>query len=132
MDKLLIGPDMLAEMEQEILVIKKNLKEARNRHKCYANQNRLFKEFQVEEYMYLHINSNKRSLRIGSCANLAPWFCGPFKIFERIGLVAYQLPLPLIVKVNDVFHVPYIKKYVKCVDHVIDWSVLQVDPDGEF
>ena len=35
-------------------------------------------------------------------------------------------------KTHDVFHVYFLKKYVKDVDHVIDWSILQVEPDGEF
>ena len=35
-------------------------------------------------------------------------------------------------KFHDVFHVSFLKNYVKYVDHVIDWSVLQVEPDGEF
>jgi len=45
--------------------------------------------------------------------------CGPFNIIERIGPVAYQLVLPLIVKFHDVVHVSLLKKYVKDVDHVI-------------
>ena len=63
---------------------------------------------------------------------MAPRFCGPFSIVERIGQVAYQLALPPIVKVHDVFHVPFLKKYVKDVHHVIDWFVLQVGPNQEF
>ena len=35
-------------------------------------------------------------------------------------------------KVYDVFHVSLLKKYVKDVDNVIDWFVLQVELDGEF
>ena len=80
----------------------------------------------------MHIKPIKISLQIGSCAKLAPWFCGPFSIIEKIGLVAYQLAKPLIVKFHDVFHMSLRKKYVKDVDHVIDWFVLQVEPDGEF
>jgi len=80
----------------------------------------LFKEFQVGEQVYLCIKPKKSSLRIGTCANKRPWFCGPFNILERIGLVAYPLALPSIVKVHDVFHVSLIKKYVKDVDNVID------------
>jgi len=53
-------------------------------------------------------------------------------IIERIRPVAYQLALPLTVKFHDVLHVSLLKKYVKYVDHVIDWFVLQVEPDGEF
>ncbi|WP_457825587.1 hypothetical protein, partial [Staphylococcus aureus] len=73
---------MLVEMEQEMQVIKKNIKVTQDRQKIYANQNRLFKEFQVGEQVYLCINPMKISLRIRSCAKMAPWFCGPFNIFE--------------------------------------------------
>jgi len=44
------------------------------------------------------IKPKKSSLRIGSCAKLTPRFCGPFKIIERIGLVAYRLALPSTVR----------------------------------
>ena len=71
-------------------------------------------------------------MRIGSCAKLAPQYCGPFKFLERIGSVSYQLALPPLVNLHDVFHVSFLKKYVKYVDDLIDWSVLQVEPDGEF
>ena len=40
--------------------------------------------------------------------------------------------LSSIMKVHDVFHVSLLKIYVKDVDHVIDWSVLQMEPEGEF
>ena len=92
----------------------------------------MFKEFHVGEQVYLRIKPMKSSLWIGSCAKLAPQFCGPFSIIERIGLVAYRLALPLTVKFHDVFHVSFLKKYVKDVDHVIDLFVLQVEPGGEF
>jgi len=82
--------------------------------------------------VYLCIKSKNISLRIGSCAKLAPWFCGPFIIIERIDPVACRLVLPLTMKFHDVFHVSLLKKYFKDVDHVIHWFVLQVEPDGEF
>jgi len=112
-------------------VIKKNLKVVHDRQKSYVDRNRLFKELQVGEQVYLCIKPKKRSLWIGSCAKMAPHFCRPFNIIERIGPVAYQIALPLIVKVHDVFHVSLLKKYVKDVDYVIDWSILQVELDGE-
>ena len=74
--------------------------------------------------MYLRIKPKKSSLRIGSCAKLAPRYCGPLEILERIGPVAYILALPLTVKVHDDFHVSFLKRYVKYVDHVIDCPVL--------
>jgi len=86
--------------------------------------NKLFNEFRVGEWVYLCIKPRKRSLWIGSCAKLVPWFCGPFNITERIRPVVYRVALPPTMKVHDVFHVSLNKKYVKDVYHVIDWSVL--------
>ena len=88
-NKVLIGLDMLAKMEWEMQVIKNNLKATQDRQKSYEDSNKLFKEFEVGKQVYLHIKPKKRSLWIGSCAKLAPQFCGPFNIIEQIGLVAY-------------------------------------------
>ena len=43
--RVLIGPYMLAGMEQEMQEIKKNLKETQDRQKSYAYHNMLFKKF---------------------------------------------------------------------------------------
>ena len=72
----------------------------------------------------MHIKPKKSSLRFGLCAKIAPRYCGPFKIIERIGPVAYRLALPLTMKFHGIFYVSFIKKYVKDFDHVIDWFVL--------
>lgn len=53
-------------------VIKKNLKETQDRKKSYADRNRLFKEFQVGEHVYLHIKLKKISFWIGACVKLTP------------------------------------------------------------
>ena len=44
-NRVLIGPNLLADMEKEMQVIKKNLKATPDRHKSYENQSKLFKEF---------------------------------------------------------------------------------------
>ena len=87
-NRVLIGPDMLAEMQHEMQVIKSNLKATQYRKNSYADQHRAFKEFQVAEHVYLCIKTKRRSLRIGSCAKLTPRYCGNFEILERIGPVA--------------------------------------------
>ena len=43
--KVLIGLDILAELEQEMQVIKKNIKVAQDRKKSYVDKNMLFKKF---------------------------------------------------------------------------------------
>jgi len=113
-------------------VINKNQKIAQDKQNSYVDQHRLFKEFEVGEHVYFHINPKKISLRIGSCVKLTPRYCGPFEIIERIGPVVYRLAMPPTVKVHYVFHVSLLKRYVKEVDHVIDWVVLQVELEGEF
>jgi hypothetical protein len=63
---------------------------------------------------------------------MAPRFCGPFEILARIGLVAYQLALPDNLKIHNVFHVSLLKKYIHDPTHMIDWNLVQVEPEGEF
>ena len=84
MNRVLIGLDMLVEMEPEMQVIKKNLKATQDRKKSYAYQHREFKELHIREHVYLCINPKRSSMRIGSCAKLAPRYCHPFEILEGI------------------------------------------------
>jgi hypothetical protein len=70
-------------------------------------------------------------LRMGSCAKMAPLYYGPFEILYRVGPVAYGLELPPTMKAHNVFHVSLLKKYVHDSNHIIDWSVIQVEPPGE-
>eukprot|EP00253_Pinus_taeda_P031035 PITA_31035 len=108
------------DIDKEMQVIMKNLKVSHDGKKRYVDKNILFKLLYFGEQVYLCIKPKKSSLQIGSCAKMAAQFCGTFSIIERIGPVEYQLSLPLTMKVHDVFHVSFLKKYVKDVDHVIN------------
>jgi hypothetical protein len=119
-------------MEQQVTQIKQNLKVAQNRQKSYANQKRTPREFKMGDHVYLKIKPRRSSLKMGACAKLAPWYCGPFEVLDRVGLVSYQLALPPVVKAHNVFHVSLLKKYVHDVNHIIDWFVIQVEPEGKF
>ena len=50
----------------------------------------------------------------------------------KVGLVAYQLALPPTIKVHNVFHVSILKRYIHDATHVINWNVIQVEPEGGF
>jgi hypothetical protein len=84
----------------------------------------------VGDHVFLKVRTNRSSLNLGSCAKLAARFCGPFEILERIGPIAYILALPASMTVHNVFHVSLLKKYVLDANHVIDWNVIQVEPEG--
>ena len=88
------------------------------------------KEFQVGDHVFINVRLKKISLILGSCAKLAPHYCGPFEILFRIGQVAYQLALPPNLKVHNVFHIFVLKKYFHDATHVVDWNVVQVEPEG--
>jgi hypothetical protein len=59
-------------------------------------------------------------------------YCGPFEILENIFHVAYMFSLPASMCIHNVFHVSLIKKYVHDTNHVINWNLIQVDPEGDF
>ena len=78
--------------------------------------------------MFIKVKPKKSSLILGSCAKLAPHYCGPFEILSRIGQVAYQLTLPPNLRVHNVFHISVLKKYVHDDTHVVNWNDVQVEP----
>jgi hypothetical protein len=107
-------------MEDQMVRIKKNLKEAQDRQKNYADKNMTVKEFKVGEHVILKVNPKKSSLKLGIYTKLASIFHGPFKILDKIGPVAYMLVLPASMNVHNVFHVSLPKKYVLDPNHVIE------------
>ena len=92
--KLMLGPDMLPEMEIEVKKIRQNLKATQDRQKAYGDKKRTCREFEVTDHVYIGIKPKKSTLRWTSSAKLAPRFCGPFRILERVGPVAYRLAFP--------------------------------------
>jgi hypothetical protein len=84
----------------------------------------------VGDHVFLKVKTNRSSLKLESCAKLAARFCGLFEILERFGPVAYNLALPATITVHNVFHVSLLKKYIPDANHVIDWNVVQVEPEG--
>eukprot|EP00253_Pinus_taeda_P011162 PITA_11162 len=130
-DKLMLGPEMLKEMEELVKKIRANLKVAQDMQKNFADWKRRFREYQVGDHVYVRIRAKKCTLQWSGCAKLASQFCGPFQILARIGSVAYQLALPSHIRVHNVFHVSVLKKYVYDPKHVINWQDIQVEPKGE-
>ncbi|GJU93234.1 reverse transcriptase domain-containing protein [Tanacetum coccineum] len=107
----LIGPELIQEMTDKVVLIKEKLKAARDRQKSYADNRRKPLEFEVGDRVMLKVSPWKGVIRFGKKGKLAPRYVGPFEILERIGPVAYRLRLPEELSgVHDTFHVSNLKK----------------------
>jgi hypothetical protein len=74
----------------------------------------------VGKHVFLKVKEKRSSLRLGSCPKLAARYCGPFEILEKIGPVAYMLPLSTSMRVHNVFHVSLLNNCVPNPNHIID------------
>eukprot|EP00253_Pinus_taeda_P012919 PITA_12919 len=52
-DRLMLGPEMLKEMEELIKKLRSNLKAAQDRQKNFAGWKRRFKNYQVSDHVYV-------------------------------------------------------------------------------
>jgi len=86
-DRAIIGPEFLREMEEQVTQIKHNLKVFLDRQKSYADKNRENKEFKVGNHVFLIMKERKISLKLGSYEKLRMRYCGLFEILERISPV---------------------------------------------
>ncbi|GKD43623.1 putative reverse transcriptase domain-containing protein [Tanacetum coccineum] len=84
-----------------------------DRKRSYANVRRKPLEFQVGDHVMLKVSPWKGVIRFRKRGKLNPWYIGPFKILDRVGLVAYKLELPKeLSKVHSTFNVSNLKKYL--------------------
>ncbi|GJU13209.1 retrotransposon protein, putative, ty1-copia subclass [Tanacetum coccineum] len=102
----LIGPELVQETTDKVVLTKEKLKAAKDRQKSYADNRRKPLEFEVGDRMLLKVSPWKGVIRFGKKSKLALRYVGPFEILERISPVAYRLRLPEeLSSVHDIFHV---------------------------
>ena len=125
--------DLVRDTSEKVSLIRQRLLMAQSWQKSYADARRRPFEFEVGDHVFLKVIPKRGVVRFGKQGKLSPRFIGPFEILERVGLVAYQLALPLIISgVHDVFHVSMLRKYTPDPAHVVDWGQIEVDTDGNF
>ncbi|GJS54407.1 RNA-directed DNA polymerase, eukaryota [Tanacetum coccineum] len=116
----LIGPELVLETTDKVVLIKEKLKAARDCQKSYADKRRKPLEFEVGDQVLLKVSPWKGVVRFGKKGKLAPRYVGPFEILERIGLIAYRLRLPEelnSIKVNKTLH--FVEEPVEIMDREI-------------
>ncbi|GJU49692.1 putative reverse transcriptase domain-containing protein [Tanacetum coccineum] len=124
----LIGPELVQETTDKVVVIKKKLKAARDHQKSYANNKRKPLEFEVGDRVMLKVSPWKGVVHFGKKGKLAPRYVGPFEILERIGPVAYRLRLSKDMSgVHDTFHVLNLKKCLADASLHVPLDEIKVD-----
>ncbi|GJW50053.1 putative reverse transcriptase domain-containing protein [Tanacetum coccineum] len=107
----LIGPELVLQTIDKVVLIKEKLKVVRDRQKSYADKRRKPLEFEVGDRVLLKVSPWKGVVHFGKKGKLTSRYVGPFEILERIGLVAYRLRLlEELSSVHDTFHVSNLKK----------------------
>eukprot|EP00253_Pinus_taeda_P013056 PITA_13056 len=130
-NRVIIGPELIHEMEAQVRQIRQRLKEAQDRQKSYADAHRTDRRYEVGDQVFIRIKPNKSTIRFGKGTKLSPRFIGPFKVVERVGTVAYRLALPPnLHKIHNVFHVSILRHYIVDLSHKLQWKELQVSDEG--
>jgi hypothetical protein len=97
---------ILLEAEENIRMVRENLKTTQSRQRSYVDTRRRELSFEVGDYVYVKVSPIRGVKRFGVKGRLAPRYIGPYQIQARRGEVAYQLSLPeSLSAVRDVFHV---------------------------
>ncbi|GJS94378.1 putative reverse transcriptase domain-containing protein [Tanacetum coccineum] len=106
-DVQLTGPEIIHETTEKIVQIRQRLQAARDRQRSV--------------------------IRFRKQGKLNPWYIGPFKILERIGLVTYKLELPEeLSNVHNTFYVSNLEKCLSDESLVIPMKELQLDDKLNF
>ena len=105
-ERQFFGPDMIQEAEEQVRIIRENLKTAQSRRKSQYDRRHKEVAYEVGDKAYLRVTPLKGTHRFGIKGKLAPRYIGPFRILAKRGEVAYQLELPPhLSRVHDVFRV---------------------------
>ncbi|XP_026378674.1 uncharacterized protein LOC113273121 [Papaver somniferum] len=107
--------------DHTLKLLKSHLKEAQTRMKKYADSHRTERSFQDNDWVYLRLQPyRKTTVASQYFSKLSPRFYDPFRVLEKIGIVAYKLELPTTSRINPVFHVSQLKKKLGTTVNVVD------------
>ena len=87
-------PKLIRDTSGKVDLIWKRLLMAQSRHKSYADRRQRPLVFEVGDHVFLKVIPYRGVVRFDKQGKLSPMFIRPFKILERVGIVAYRLALP--------------------------------------
>ena len=81
----------------------------------------------LEDYVFLQVSPLKRVFCFGKKGKLISRYIRPFEVLRKVGVVTYELALPLdFPLVHPVFHISILRKYVKDPSHIIQHQVVSL------
>ncbi|GJT69558.1 putative reverse transcriptase domain-containing protein [Tanacetum coccineum] len=99
----------------------------------YADLKCKLMEFQVGDRVMLNVSPWKGVVRFGKRRKLNPRYVGPFKVLEKVGVVAYNLELPQeLSRVHNTFHVSNLKKCYADEPLAVPLDGLHIDDKLQF
>ncbi|XP_071928107.1 uncharacterized protein [Coffea arabica] len=118
----------IEEARKKVKLICQRIQTAQSCQKSYADNRRKDLEFAVGDQVFLKITSLKASLMAGKGKKLQLRFVGPYKILQRVGIMAYKLELPpSLSRIHNIFHMSMLKKYHPDPSHVLQPKNNEID-----
>ena len=88
-ERQFFGPVMIQEAEEQVRIIRENLKTAQSHQKSQYDRHHKEVAYEVGDKAYLRVTPLKGTHRFGIKGKLAPHYIGPFRILAKRGEVAY-------------------------------------------
>jgi hypothetical protein len=124
------GPKIIQEAEEQVRIIQENLRVAQTRQKSYADNRRRPLKFEEGDHVHLKASPLRGMRRFKVKGKLSPCLIGPFRVFRRVGEMAYQLELPdNISDVYNVIHASQLKKCLRVPEEQLPMEELSVQGD---
>ncbi|XP_024963494.1 uncharacterized protein LOC112503732 [Cynara cardunculus var. scolymus] len=124
------GPELLRITTEQVGIAKQKMKEAPSRQKSYVDKHKKHLDFQTGDHVSLKVSPLRGIRRFGIKVKLSPRYIRPFEILERVGEVAYRLPLrPQLSHIHNVFHISLLRGYHYHPLHVMDSPLDKVEKD---
>jgi hypothetical protein len=129
----MLGPDILLEAEENIKMVREDLKIVQSSQRSYADTRRRELSFEVRDFVYLKVSPIRGVRRFRVKGKLAPRYVGPYQILAKHGEVAYQLSLSEdLLAVHDVFHVSQLKKCLRVPEEQLPVEGPEVQEDSTY
>jgi hypothetical protein len=127
----LVVDTQLKDRSSVITILKEHLQLAHNHMKVQADKKRTERYFEIGDWVYLRLQPyRQKTMAMRKNFKLSPRFFGPFRIIQKIGLVAYKLDLPIKAGIHPIFHVSCLQQ--KLGQQIVPLPSLPlVDGNGE-